>query len=193
MNGRDAIQRLATGINGFDQVALGGLPKGRTTLVTGTTGSGKTLFSVEFLARGIQRNGEPGVFVTFEETPDDLRRNSASLGFPIGQWEAAGKWAFVDASADITEEAPIVGAYDFGAVAARIAHAARRIGTTRVSLDSLGGVFTRFADAPVVRHEIARIAAAWKRSMSPRSSPRRGAVNTTGCPGTASRSSWSTT
>src|SRR5512146_3078453 len=99
MNGSDTIERLATGISGFDQIALGGLPRGRTALLTGTTGSGKTLFAVEFLARGILRAGEPGVFVTFEETPEVLSRNWASLGFPIRQWENEGKWAFVDASA----------------------------------------------------------------------------------------------
>lgn len=158
MNGSDVIERLATGINGFDQVALGGLTRGRVTLVTGSTGSGKTLFAVEFLARGILRSGAPGVFVTFEETPDDLRRNGASLGFPISQWESEGKWAFVDASASF-EEAPVIGAYDFGALAARIGHAARQIGAARVSLDSLDAVFTRFADPGVVRHELARITA----------------------------------
>lgn len=159
MNGSDTIERLATGISGFDQIALGGLPRGRTALLTGTTGSGKTLFAVEFLARGILRAGEPGVFVTFEETPEDLRRNWASLGFPIRQWENEGKWAFVDASAG-PEEAPVIGAYDFGALTARIRHAARQIGASRVSLDSLDAVFTRFADPRVVRHELARIAGA---------------------------------
>ena len=159
MNGSDMLERLATGINSFDQVALGGLTKGRTTLVTGSTGSGKTLFAVEFLARGILRSGEPGVFVTFEESPDDLRRNWASLGFPIRQWESEGKWAFVDASADF-EEAPVIGAYDFGALAARIGHAARQIGAARVAVDSLDAVFTRFADPGVVRHEVARVGAA---------------------------------
>lgn len=163
MNGSDMPERLATGINGFDQVALGGLTRGRTTLVTGSTGSGKTLFAVEFLARGILRSGEPGVFVTFEETPDDLRRNWASLGFPIRRWESEGKWAFVDASADF-EEAPVIGAYDFGALAARIGHAARQIGAARVSVDSLDAVFTRFADPGVVRRELARIAAALEKA-----------------------------
>jgi circadian clock protein KaiC len=158
MNGSDTIERLATGISGFDQVALGGLPRGRTTLVTGSSGSGKTLFAVEFLARGILRSGEPGLFVTFEETPEDLRRNWASLGFPIRRWEDAGKWAFVDASADL-EEAPVVGAYDFGALAVRIGHAARQLGAARVAVDSLDAVFTRFADSGVVRRELARIAA----------------------------------
>lgn len=159
MNGSDTPERLATGISGFDQVALGGLTRGRVTLVAGSTGGGKTLFAVEFLSRGILRTGEPGVFVTFEETPDGLRRNWASLGFPIARWESEGKWAFVDASADF-EEAPVIGAYDFGALAARIGHAAREIGAARVAVDSLDAVFTRFADPGVVRHELARITAA---------------------------------
>jgi circadian clock protein KaiC len=163
MNGSDMPERLVTGINGFDQVALGGLTRGRTTLVTGSTGSGKTLLAVEFLARGILRFGEPGVFVTFEETPDDLRRNWASLGFPIRQWESEGKWAFVDASADF-EEAPVIGAYDFGALAARIAHASRQIGAVRVAVDSLDAVFNRFADPGAVRHELARITAALEKT-----------------------------
>ena len=159
MTDADAIERTPTGISGFDLVALGGLPAGRSTLVTGTTGSGKTLFAVEFLARGITVHDEPGVFVTFEETAADVRRNSASLGLTVGQWETEGKWAFVDASAGIAGEEVIVGSYDFGALAARIEHAVRQIGARRVSIDSLGAIFTRFAEAGVVRHELFRLAA----------------------------------
>jgi circadian clock protein KaiC len=65
----EGVPRVPTGIRGFDEVALGGLPSGRATLVSGTTGSGKTVFAVEFLARGITEFGEAGVFVAFEETP----------------------------------------------------------------------------------------------------------------------------
>lgn len=155
--GRNEIERIPTGISGFDQVALGGLPAGRSTLVTGTTGSGKTLFAVEFLARGIRGFDEAGVFVTFEETPTDIRRNASSLGFPIERWEAEGRWAFVAASADV-EEASTVGSYDFNALVARIEHAVRQIGARRVSLDSLGAIFTRFSDVGIVRHELFRIA-----------------------------------
>jgi circadian clock protein KaiC len=160
MTDNRAIQRLATGIRGFDQVALGGLPTGRSTLVTGTTGSGKTLFAVEFLARGILLSGEAGVFVSFEETPDDIRRNAASLGFPIERWEREGKWTFVDASVELAEEPPIVGAFDFGGLLARIEHAIRGIDAVRVSVDSLGVVFTRFAESAIVRHELYRITSA---------------------------------
>ncbi len=158
-----AIERTPTGISGFDQVALGGLPAGRSTLVTGTTGSGKTLFAAEFLARGIAKFDEPGVFVTFEETAADIRRNYASLGFTIEQWEADGKWLFVDASAGVADEAVIVGSYDFGALAARVEHAVRQVGAKRVSFDSLGAIFTRFADTGVVRHELFRLAATLER------------------------------
>ena len=154
------IERLRTGIGGFDQLALGGLPAGRSTFVGGTTGSGKTLFAVEFLARGLLQFGEPGVFVTFEESAHDIRRNYASLGFPIAQWEEAGSWAFIDASRQLDEEASVVGAYDFGALVARIEHAVRRIGAQRVSLDSLSAVFTRFADGALVRQEMHRIGTA---------------------------------
>ncbi|MFE0098756.1 ATPase domain-containing protein [Streptomyces sp. NPDC059009] len=115
--------RLATGISGFDQLALGGLPDGRATLVAGTTGSGKTLFALEFLARGVLAHDEPGVFVTFEETPEDIRRNALSLGFTVADWEADGRWVFVDATPDLNEESPVIGAYDFTAVLARIRRA----------------------------------------------------------------------
>ncbi|MGW1680000.1 circadian clock protein KaiC [Saccharopolyspora sp. NPDC002376] len=155
--GRNEIERIPTGISGFDQVALGGLPAGRSTLVTGTTGSGKTLFAVEFLARGIRGFDEAGVFVTFEETPTDIRRNAASLGFPIERWEAEGRWAFVDASAEF-EETSTVGSYDFSALVARIEHAVGQVGARRVSLDSLGALFTRFSDIGNVRSELFRIA-----------------------------------
>jgi circadian clock protein KaiC len=153
----DTLARIPTGIRGFDQVALGGLPVGRTTLVAGTTGSGKTLFAIEFLARGIQAFDEPGVFVTFEEAPADIRRNAAALGFDIQRWENEGLWMFVDASPDISEEAPTVGAYDLGGLVARIEHAVGKIGASRVSLDSLGAVFSRFGDIGIVRHELLRI------------------------------------
>lgn len=158
----DRIERLATGISGFDQVSRGGLPAGRSTLVTGTTGSGKTLFAIEFLARGIMRYDQPGVFVTFEETADDIRRNTVSLGLPIREWESTGRWTFVDVSVDLFEEAPTIGSYDFGALVLRITSEVRRIGATRVALDSLGAIFTRFRELGVVRHELFRIAAAMK-------------------------------
>src|SRR5437868_15537440 len=89
------VPRLPTGISGFDELAFGGLPAGRPTLVSGTSGSGKTVFAVEFLARGVSEFGEAGVFVDFEETPADVGTNMASFGFDIAAWEAEGRGACV--------------------------------------------------------------------------------------------------
>lgn len=159
MSSSDAIERVPTGISGLDQVALGGLPAGRSTLVTGTTGSGKTLFAVEFLAHGIRALDQAGVFVTFEETAAAIRRNARSMGRPIELWEREEKWTFVDASADV-EETSTVGDYDFSALIARIEHAVRRTGATRVALDSIGAILTRFSEAGNIRQELFRIASA---------------------------------
>ncbi|MEQ7005187.1 circadian clock protein KaiC [Actinopolymorpha sp. B17G11] len=154
------LARVPTGISGFDELALGGLPAGRSTLVTGTAGSGKTLFALEFLARGIQRFDEPGVFVTFEENPDDVRTNAASLGLDVETWEKEGKWAFVDASQDKTRRAAHLGPYDFGPLIARIEHAIRKTDAHRVALDSMAAILTRFTDVADVRDELFRVASA---------------------------------
>ena len=152
------VPKLETGVLGLDQITLGGIPKGRTTLVSGTTGTGKTLLAVEFLARGIQECDEPGVFITFEERPEDIRRNAASLGLDVAAWEEAGSWTFVDASDAGPESEEVVGSYDFGGLMARVGHAVRAARAKRVSFDSLGAVFSRFDDAAVVRAELQRAA-----------------------------------
>jgi circadian clock protein KaiC len=161
-DGRAAVEKLPTGIEGFDLIALGGLPKGRATLVSGTAGSAKTVFAVQFLAEGILRTGESGVFVTFEEAPADIRRNMLSMGWDIAAWEAEGRWAFVDASAHLGDEVVEIGSYDFGGLLARIEHAIRKVGATRVSVDSLGAVFSHFRDEGAVRRELFRLALALK-------------------------------
>ncbi len=156
------VNKLLTGIEGFDHISNGGLPRGRTTLVSGTAGSAKTLFAVQYLAEGIKRNDEAGVFVTFEESPHDIRQNMASMGWDIATWEAQGRWAFIDASPQVGEEAVVVGDYDLGALLARIENAVHKINATRVSLDSLGAIFARLGDAGIVRAELFRIASVLK-------------------------------
>jgi circadian clock protein KaiC len=158
----ERVVKLPTGIQGFDFVTEGGLPKGRTTLIAGTAGSAKTIFAIQFLAEGILKTGERGVFVTFEETPDDLRRNMISFGWPIAQWEREGKWLFVDVSMHANSDEKVVGTYDFGGLIVRIEHAIRRIRAQRVSLDSLGAIFSRMHHPDLVRGELLRISAALK-------------------------------
>src|SRR4026207_94024 len=83
------------GIQGLDEITGGGLPTGRPTLVSGGAGAGKTMFGLEFLVRRAVQYGEPGVFISFEETIPDLVKNAASLGFDLGRL-VADKKLFMD-------------------------------------------------------------------------------------------------
>ncbi|HEX6308376.1 MAG TPA: circadian clock protein KaiC [Longimicrobiales bacterium] len=157
------VQKLATGIPTFDVIAEGGLPRNRTTLVSGTAGSGKTVFAVQFLAAGIVDAGENGVFVTFEESADDIRQNMRSFGWSLEEWERRGRLAFVDASPDPDMETVESGSFDLGALLARIENAVRKVDAKRVAVDSLGAVFSQFSDQSIVRRELFRIASALKK------------------------------
>jgi len=116
------VEKLRTGIPGFDSIAAGGVPQGRTTLVSGTAGSAKTVFAAQFLVAGV-RAGQPGVFVTFEETPACIRRNMRGFGWDIARFEGEGTWAFVDGSPDPRVDEVETGSYEFGGLMARIEHA----------------------------------------------------------------------
>ncbi|AHG88253.1 circadian clock protein KaiC [Gemmatirosa kalamazoonensis] len=151
------VTRLPTGIPGFDIIAGGGLPRQRATLVAGTAGSAKTIFATHFLAGGITTAGEAGVFVTFEDAPEDVRRNVVSFGWDIPAWERAGKWTFIDATPDPSEPLTVVGAYDLGALVARIEHAVKRTQATRVVLDSLNALFLQHPDRAMLRSELLRL------------------------------------
>ena len=84
------FEKAPTGISGLDEIMSGGFPRGRTTLVCGGTGSGKTMLAVEFLVRGAQQFGEPGVLMCFEETAVELAANVASFGFDLPALEQRG-------------------------------------------------------------------------------------------------------
>jgi RecA/RadA recombinase len=86
------LAKLPAGTPGFDLITLGGLPKGRTTLVAGAAGSAKTVMAAQFLAERIKNTSENGVFVTFEESLEDIRNNMMGLGWDIRQWESEGRW-----------------------------------------------------------------------------------------------------
>lgn len=156
------IDKIVTGIPGFDLVAEGGLPRNRATLVAGTAGSAKTVFAAHFLVAGIER-GEPGVFVTFEDPVEDIRRNVASFGWDVPAWEAEGVWSFVDASPDADQPTVIVGDFDLSGLLSRIEHAVRKTGAKRVSIDSLNALFVQFSDHALLRGELYRITTTLKR------------------------------
>ncbi len=156
------LQKLVTGIPSFDVIAKGGLPKNRTTLVSGTAGSGKTVFAMHFIAAGIQDANENGVFITFEESPADIRQNVHGFGWDIKKWEREGKFAFVDASPEPDLETVESGSFDLSALLARVQNAVKKVNAKRVSVDSLGAVFSQFSDQATVRRELYRIAIALK-------------------------------
>ncbi len=160
-NYRGPVAKLATAIPGFDLIAYGGLPEGRSTLLSGTSGSAKTVFACQFLAEGIRRN-EPGVFVTFEESPEAIRKNMEGFNWDIPSWEKANQWAFVDVSPHPGQETVISGSYDLNALLVRIENATRKVRARRMSLDSLGGVFAQLGDSNIVRNELFRIVCALK-------------------------------
>ena len=157
------IDKIPTGIPGFDTVAAGGLPRNRVTLLTGTAGSGKTIFANQFLVQGLEE-GDPGgvVFVTFEDSPEDIRMNLRSFGWDIARWEEQKRWAFVDASPRADEGMVVVGDYDLEALIARIRSAIERVEATRVSVDSINALFDRLPDEVVLRGELFRIVSSLK-------------------------------
>src|SRR5690606_6141956 len=86
-----SFPKAPSGIAGLDDITDGGLPRGRVTLVCGKAGSGKTLLGMQFLVKGATEYGEPGVFMSFEESSKDLEENVASLGFDLPTLEKEGK------------------------------------------------------------------------------------------------------
>ena len=151
------LAKIATGIPGFDVFSEGGLPKGRTTLVSGTAGSGKTIFASQFLAEGISR-GHNGVFVTFEEPPKMLCKNVRGFGWNIQQWEREGKWCFVDASPQESSVPTVSGEYDLEPLISRLKYAINRVNAKRVAMDSLGAIFSYVPDVAQVRSALFKLA-----------------------------------
>ncbi len=154
------VSKSLSHIPGFDFISQGGLPDAATTLVTGTPGSAKTVLALQFLAEGIAKGDEAGVFVTFEERPDRVRRYAVGFNFDISAWEKAEKWRFVDASPRASDRLVETGEFNFAALIARIQHAVEQTGAKRVVLDSVSSVFSQFTDTSVVRHELFRVAEA---------------------------------
>ncbi|NTW44091.1 MAG: KaiC 1, partial [Anaerolineaceae bacterium] len=130
------LPKAPTGIQGLDEITSGGFPKGRPTLVCGSAGCGKTLLAMEFLVRGARQYNEPGVFMAFEETENDLIQNVASLGFDLKDLIARKKIVidFVYIERSEIEE---TGEYDLEGLFIRLGQAIDSIGAKRVVLDTI--------------------------------------------------------
>ena len=151
-----SLRKAATGISGLDEVTGGGLPYGRSTLVCGPAGCGKTLLAMEFLVRGITQFDEPGVFVAFEESVDELVENVASMGFDLQHLQDDGKLVMDHiqiAPGDLEE----TGAWDLSGLLIRLGAAIDEVGAKRVVLDTIETLFGAFEDVSILRAELRRL------------------------------------
>ena len=151
-----SLPKAPTGIKGLDEISGGGLPRGRTTIVCGGPGCGKTMLGMEFLIRGAQEFNESGVLVAFEETPQEMERNVASLGFDLKSL-VARKMLFLDYVYVEPTEIQETGDYDLEGLFIRLQHAVDSVGAKRICLDTLEALFSGFSNEGVLRAELRRL------------------------------------
>jgi circadian clock protein KaiC len=159
-NGRSnrpaSLPKTPTGIEGLDEITFGGLPKGRPTLICGSAGCGKTLLSMEFLVHGATHYDEPGVFMAFEETEEDLRKNVASLGYDLEDLSNRKKLV-VDYVHIERSEIEETGEYDLEGLFVRLGYAIDSIGAKRVVLDTIESIFAGLPNPSILRAELRRL------------------------------------
>jgi len=150
------LEKARTGIEGLDELLEGGLPRGRPTLVCGSVGCGKTVLAMETILRGALEHGEPGIFVTFEERPEDLAANFASFGHDLAALQESGDVALLDArlvAGDVVE----AGAFSLEGLFVRLEAALERTGARRVAMDTPEALFSSLSDEAALRAEFGRL------------------------------------
>jgi circadian clock protein KaiC len=152
----ELLKKAPTGIAGLDELTEGGLPAGRSTLVCGGPGCGKTLLAATFLVSGAVDHNEPGVFLSFDERVADLGVNTASLGFDLPRLQERGLVA-ADHVYIERENIEETGEYDLEGLFVRLDHAIRRVGARRVVLDSIDTLFAGIPNLAIVRSELRRL------------------------------------
>jgi circadian clock protein KaiC len=150
------LSKAPTGVQGLDEITGGGLPHGRPTLICGAAGCGKTLLAMEFLVRGATEQGEPGVFLAFEESAEELTANVRSLGFDLDKLTEQKKLLIdhvVVDGAEIEEN----GEFDLNGLFIRLGYAIDAIGAKRVVLDTIETLFGGFTNQAILRAELRRL------------------------------------
>jgi circadian clock protein KaiC len=150
------LLKTPTGINGLDEITFGGFPTGRPTLICGGAGCGKTLFSLEFIVRGIEKYNEPGVFIAFEEKAHELALNVASLGFDLEKLQKEKKLRIDYIHVDKVEIQE-TGEYDLEGLFIRLGYAIDSIGAKRVVLDTIENLFSGLTNEGIIRSELRRL------------------------------------
>lgn len=151
-----AVDKCPTGIQGLDEILTGGLPCGSPTLISGGPGCGKTLFGLEFVVRGAEKYGDKGVFISFEETAEELARNVASCGIELLKFVKSGQ-IYVDYIQVDPRQHQTAGDYDLEGLFIRLKHAIDSVKAKRIVIDSIEALFSGFEDSHVLRAEIGRL------------------------------------
>jgi KaiC/GvpD/RAD55 family RecA-like ATPase len=153
------MERTKSGVQGFDEIVGGGFPTGTCCLITGTAGSGKTTFAVQFLYRGITEYGENGVYVSLEERPKDLRREMLNFGWDLKKMEDEKKLAIIDAGSArdgirSTEQYSLKNLgprLNISALSAHIFEIYKEVNARRIVVDSIPSLQLRLKDESEVR------------------------------------------
>lgn len=146
--------KTPTGITGFDEITHGGLPRGRTTLIAGGPGSGKTILALQTLVNGARLDNEPGIFVAFEESSERIMANAAKFGWDLGALQRK-KLFFLNAqpATDVYQS----GGFDLGGMLAVLDAKVREMKARRIVFDSLDVVLTLLNDPVAERREVYRL------------------------------------
>ncbi len=158
------MTRTKTGISGLDELIGGGLIEGSTILVSGGTGSGKTIFGLQFLYNGVSKYDEPGVFVTIETRPRDLRLEAQQFGWDLKELEKKNAFIIVDAASSkaglpTSEKYALRRGFDVSTLAEEIYRAVEDSKAKRLVIDCISALGMKFNDPSEVRSELFRISA----------------------------------
>ncbi len=150
------LEKALTGIQGFDDISAGGLPRGRSTLVTGSAGVGKSIFGLQFLINGAQSFQEAGVLLSFEESRQSIVQNAASLGFDIEELMRSKQLA-VEYLQTFPNDAEAIGSFTLDGLFLRLELAIDAVAAQRVVIDPIETLLTRFGNSDIVRGELLRL------------------------------------
>jgi circadian clock protein KaiC len=150
-----ALGKVLTGITGLDDITEGGLPQGRPTLICGAAGCGKTIFAMEYIIHGAEM-GEPGVFVSFEEGIEDLKKNFISINHNLNDLINENKIS-LDHIRIERSEIEETGEYDLEGLFIRLGYAIDSIGAKRIVLDTIESLFSGFSAENILRAELRRL------------------------------------
>ncbi len=151
-----SLSKAPTGIRGLDEVLGGGLPRGRATLICGGPGSGKTVLGMECLVHGATQFDEPGVFMAFEESAQELAENFSALGFDLPGLVRRKKIA-LDYVHVQRNQIAVTGEYDLEGLFIRLEQAIKSVRARRVVLDTIESLLSGLPNPAVLRVELGRL------------------------------------